>query len=118
MTATAATLAFIDRQRRTLRAELERLDEAAAVLGSRGGKSGQGPSVRSRIIEAIEAEDRHWTASELLEELVPLGGSDPLAHVRTVLTKLVNGGLAVRVAPDTVRAARFVRDDSERVMAV
>lgn len=117
MTVKSEALAFIERKCRSLRGELDVLEEAAAVL-RRGAKAEHGPSVRSRVIEVIEAEDRHWTASELLEELAPLGGSDPLARVRTVLTKLVNGGLALRVAPDTVRAARFVRGDSERVMAV
>jgi hypothetical protein len=92
-------------------AAVAKLDQALAVLGVPQEAKRRGPSVRTRVLDVIEETDRIWPADEMLAELeqrgMPVAGIDPLKQVKTAMVNLANGKLAVRVAPCTVRAAKF-----------
>lgn len=98
-----------------LRIEQDRLGRAIAVLtddrdtGSTHRRR-SGPSVRTRVIDLLENEQRSWTVTEALGALEsqgqPVLSVDPRWLVSVTLSGLVRGRLAVRVGPGTYRAAK------------
>lgn len=113
-------------------AEAAQLDEVLALLKgitpsvrvSRKAASSGVPSVRTRVLELAEKDDRDWATNEMVAEYerrgIELNSSQPRAAVRSAIADLLAGKLIERTAPGRYRAVKWVKPSEPRtdVLAV